>query len=516
MKKKYFFISLFSVILLSGCQDYLEEEPLTDVSIEFLYSTPEGLEAGVVGLYDTYRGLYTIWPNENAKSLLLNVSHDLVVGRSGYISVISHFDKAFYSTHGYGPDNFLAKIWQIHYQIIDRANAIITATEKLDDIDEERRNTIIGEAKMHRAHSLFILWKMFNNVYITTEPTTPENVFDRVQQPSSLEEIFTRLHSDFDFAIQHLEWKTELGRMTKALAHHLKAKAALWEEDWQTAADNADSVINSGYYHLMSSPSQVFAGDRNHEETLYAMQLDQDKSGGGPGNLIPFNFQASYHRVEGCKLSLEQGGRGAGFIYPNDYLLGLYEDHDLRLNSYYRLKYYYNDEPNLPEGVSLGDQVIIDRETDESLYYLQIAPSCQKFFDDDIPANSVVSYKNIILYRLAETHLVAAEAYMKLGNQSKAFEMISPLQERAGVEPIFNVTEIELLKEQARELAFEGQRWFFLKRTGQLVFQVQRFNGNDGYRDEGRGNIRDHMVNFPIPQSELDLLGKNYPQNDGY
>ena len=516
MKKKYLIIILIYSIFLTGCAEYLEEKPLTDVSIEYLYSTPEGLESGVVALYSSYRNLYSIWPNENAKTLLLNVSHDLVIGRAGYISVISHFDKSLYATHGYGPDYFLAKIWQNHYQVIDRANAIVVAAEKLVDIDEERRNTIIGEAKLQRAHSLFILWKMFNNVYVTTEPTTPDNVFDRVEQPSSREEIFAQLYSDFDFAIEHLKWETEPGRMSKALAHHLKAKAALWQEDWQIAADNAEAVITSGYYFLMSDPSKVFAGDRNHKEALFTIQLDQDASGGGPGNLIHFNFQAVYHRVEGCKLSLEQGGRGAGFIYPNDYLLNLYESHDKRLNTYYRLKFYYNDEANLPDGIKLGDQVIVDRNTNESLYYYQIAPSCQKFFDDDIPAESVVGYKNIIVYRLAETHLVAAEAYMKLGKQSKAFEMISPLQERADVEPIFVVTELELLKEQARELAFEGQRWYYLKRTGKLVFQVQRFTGNDGYRDEGRGNIRDHMVNFPIPQSELDLLGHNYPQNVGY
>ena len=105
---------------------------------------------------------------------------------------------------------------------------------------------------------------------------------------------------------------------------------------------------------------------------------------------------------------------------------------------------------------------------------------------------------------------------MRMGNGPKAFEMISPLQERADVEPLFGLTELSLMKEQARELAFEGQRWYFLKRIGKLVFQVQHFAGDNDFKNEARGNVREYMNNFPIPQSELDLLGDDYPQNDGY
>ena len=36
------------------------------------------------------------------------------------------------------------------------------------------------------------------------------------------------------------------------------------------------------------------------------------------------------------------------------------------------------------------------------------------------------------------------------------------------------------------------------------------------YRNDARRNMKPHMVNWPIPLSEINLLGPNYPQNAGY
>lgn len=507
---------VFSFVSIFGCKKYLDEKPITNASIDFLYNTPEGLDAAVVGLYDLNRRMYSIGPNENSKTLYLMALSDIVIARAGFISVIAKFDKTWISPTGYGAV-FLRIIWQTHYKVIDRANAIISSAEKMEGLSDEKRNHIIAEAKMFRANSLFILWRMFNNVFIKTEPTNPDNVFDRVEKPSTKEEIIAMLYQDLDAGIDYLEWKSEPGRMTKAVAHHLKAKVALWNEDWQIAADNADAVINSGFYRLMDSPSQVFSGDRNNDESLFTIQLAEGAAGGGKPNFIGMNFQVAYNKVEGAKWSADQGGRGFSFMYPNDYLLGLYEPEDKRLTSYYRLKYYYNDAENLPPGVSLGDQIIIPKTgASKSKYYERIHPACMKYYDDEIPPDAALSYKNIIVYRLAETHLVAAEAYMHLNKPSMAASRIAPLQTRAGVEPIFSVSDIAILKERARELAFEGHRWYYLKRTGKLMYQVTHFSGDDDYKNDARSNIREYMINFPIPQSELDLLGPNYPQNDGY
>jgi len=81
------YILLLVVFLSSfGCIDYLREEPLTDISIEYLYNTPDGLKAGIAGLYSLNRDIYHIWPNESSKPLWTYVQNDLVIPAAGYIS----------------------------------------------------------------------------------------------------------------------------------------------------------------------------------------------------------------------------------------------------------------------------------------------------------------------------------------------------------------------------------------------------------------------------------------------
>jgi len=42
------------------------------------------------------------------------------------------------------------------------------------------------------------------------------------------------------------------------------------------------------------------------------------------------------------------------------------------------------------------------------------------------------------------------------------------------------------------------------------------FPANLGGDKDPRANWKDHFINFPIFQGDLDLLGAGYPQNDGY
>src|SRR5690606_21757765 len=112
---------------------------------------------------------------------------------------------------------------------------------------------------------------------------------------------------------------------------------------------------------------------------------------------------------------------------------------------------------------------------------------------------------NIQIYRLGETYLIAAEAYMRMNDVPTALKRINVLRERAGVEYLTTLNQNILLDENARELAFEGHRWFDLKRMGVLVERIKLHNVN------AAPNIQDYHVRWPIPQETIDL-GK-YPQN---
>ena len=87
-----------------------------------------------------------------------------------------------------------------------------------------------------------------------------------------------------------------------------------------------------------------------------------------------------------------------------------------------------------------------------------------------------------------------------------------------------DINEDVYLEEFAREMAFEGQRWFLLKRFGKLVERVRLHGGVSEFRGvkspnplyfSARENIQDYHVRWPIPQSARDAMG-GFPQNPGY
>lgn len=422
----------------------------------------------------------------------------------------------------------VSNFWKHYYKIADRASSIIKAAETIEGIDEAQKNQIIAQAKWFRANSYFTLYRMFNNIYVTTEPTTPENAFDVIDNKSTEDEIFALLNNDLDYAIENLDWETEqFGRVTKGVAKHLKAKVAMWEDDWTEAKAQAESLINDGPHSLVSNTFDVFDGDLNNSESLFVIQYAEDIPGGSRTNMINFNFIPRYERVDGATLTTEYGGKGGGFLLPNNYLLNLLaedENDDRNDNTYFRLVYYYNDADNLPSGVNFGDTIDVYQPTTDpdnpsqtnAEYYERIHPSCLKFVEENNDPENQLQISNIMVYRLAETYLIAAEANMRLNNEDDALFYLNKVRERAHAAPKTTIDQQTILDERARELAFEGQRWYTLKRMGILEYQITTYAGDDNYKNEVRTNYMSHFENFALPTAMLDLLGPNYPQNEGY
>lgn len=521
---------LVALTLSTSCQqDFLEDKLLSDTSVEFLYSSPEGLENAVVGLYTLNRRIYEDNRLNGTIPLILQAKSDLSAGITGEVSLYSRLLWGA-SLGDFGTSEGINAYWVYYYQIIDRANAVIQGAENLSDIEEGRRNQILAEAKTMRANSYFILYRLFNNIFVTTEPTTPENAFEVPQDKSSEAEIFSLLRSDLDFAIENLGYNPEqFGRWSKGSARHLRAMVALWENDYAEAAAQADALIESGNHSLTETTQEVFAGDLNHPETLFAINFEFQTIGGGSPHILNWNMVSSYAEAPGLVQSIENGGAGVGFISLNNYLIDLLNEDSndsRRDNSYYIFNYRYNDEATLPEGKQLGEPLDLyqNSETDQNefmLYYRRQNPGVLKFFDDQVEPTDRNHFKNIMVYRLAETYLIGAEAHMMLGNSTKALQYLNEVRTRANTAAVSEIDLQAILDEGARELAFEGQRWYTLKRTGKLFEFLSDHMNNDNLNESyPEGNpkdiLREYMQNWPIPEQQIDLLGPNYPQNEGY
>jgi hypothetical protein len=127
------------------------------------------------------------------------------------------------------------------------------------------------------------------------------------------------------------------------------------------------------------------------------------------------------------------------------------------------------------------------------------------------------SHKDVIVLRLAEQYLIAAECAHFLGNNTTAAGYIDQLRERARKTPDalpvhaggININFI--LDERARELGGELFRWFDLKRTHQLVGRLKEYNPD-------ARNVQVFHELRPVPQSELDKVTNRaaFKQNPGY
>ena len=506
-----------------GCRDFLEDELLSETSADFLYNTPEGLEAGVVGLYALARELDLDGEWNNARSWTLTAKSDIAFGRTGEISLYSRL--AWGREVGdFGAKRF-SRFWRHYYRVADRANAVIAGLERDGALDPERRDQLLAEARMFRAEAYFTLYRLFNNIFVTTEPTTPENVFTPPSRPSTPEEIFALVDGDLEFAIANLAAEPEaFGRYTEGTARHVRAKTAMWQGDYATAAAQAEAVIEGGVYRLVPNTRFVFVNDLKNTETLFARQLADGIVGGGRRNNIHFNVIPQYNSIRGATHSIENGGRGTGLLMPNGYLLDLLaeDEGDTRDDdTYYKRYYLYNDPERLPDGVSFGDTIrTATPDSDDpnvyQTYYRTQNPGVLKFLSEDADPTEASNVKNLIVYRLAETYLIAAEAHWRLGDDARGLQRLNAIRERAGAAPADAIDLRAVMDERARELAFEGQRWYFLKRTNTLVSQIQQHAGNDNFRNEARERIEPRHRNWSIPESELSLLGAGYPQNEGY
>jgi hypothetical protein len=140
------------------------------------------------------------------------------------------------------------------------------------------------------------------------------------------------------------------------------------------------------------------------------------------------------------------------------------------------------------------------------------------------------SDRPIVLFRLADTYLIAAEAAFKAGNATDAAAMINVVRQRAAYranntasenaaaasEMTISEGQITLnfiLEERTRELYGEFSRWYDLVRTQSLVERVRKYNSLAGPK------IQDFHVLRPIPSgSQMDLVTnkEEFKQNPGY
>ena len=544
--KNYIKICLVLMIMVTvtGCQGFLDEDLKSELSPTNTFTSTYGFEVGSAGLYALARAEYNTWGEEDAYMHgnacpyeALHVATDIVeaINSDGSLTAFANLTLT-------PEERFVGSYWNWAYSLISSANEILIFSEKNTNWDHPTdKESFQAEARFFRAYAYRTLIYLYGDVpYVETILYDFQLNFTRTPKAEVLEHII----DDLEFATQYLpENPDEVkdGKLTTLAAYHLLSEMYLFQEEYELAEKAALEVIDSNYFELMETrfgvnkdkPGDVFSdlfteNNQNrksgNKESIWVLQLEFNTIGGGT-NSTDWTRRAwspNYSTITGFVLADSLGGRGLGQIIPMKWWIGtvgtnadgnvpsIFDAGDIR-NSNYNIKrnWYYNN----PNETSLyGKKCNITEQTWFSTKTL--FPALTKFFygrEENLSLSG--SYKDRMKFRLSETYLLLAEAYLGMGDTQRAADAVNEVRGRAGATMIDAgaMTMDFLLDERIRELVGEESRRFTLVRTNKLIDRVKTFNTTI------KDKITQRDLLWPIPQSIIDSNRDiEFPQNPGY
>ncbi|WP_268223944.1 RagB/SusD family nutrient uptake outer membrane protein [Sinomicrobium oceani] len=524
--------------VLSSCQkDFLKEEPIGIPNSGNLLVDKEGFESAITGLHIAARELF-FYPDGSRMSSLWLGTDVACTGDRG----LADFEN--YTTW-LTPTQWSAEFyWNWAYlDLIPRANNIIEYIEN-PDIEwnsEAEKNAIIAEARFFRGYAYNFLANLYGGVPIVDKISdSPKTDFVR----NTRTEVYEFVKEDLEYASEWLPVEApEDGRIEQGAANHLLAEVYISLEDYEAAVASATAVIDSPRYQLMTerfgnytdTPGDVYADlfkDENQNrstttntETIWALQFEFQTPGGTAGGQKW--YANGWLRAWGPKwwdlrdpdgntgmeLTTDSLGRGVAWVRPTPYFydeVWKEDPNDMR-NSKYNIKrkYYYNN----PSSAYFGQEVnpvAIQADTMVNYYPMIMKIEPQLFPEGESFGRA---FKDTYIMRVAETYLLRAEAYWRMGNSEMAAADINKLRNRAHAEEV-EAAEVDLdyiLDERARELIIEEPRRLTLNRVGKLAERVRKYNPESG------SSVQDYHNLFPIPLSAIDAnIDVELGQNFGY
>lgn len=552
----YFIIEVIVLTSFLGCsEDLLNEKPPHLISTESLYTSLNGFEAGLNGLYATLRlEKRAFYGDDEIRAGIYLAGTDNLVVNSPSTIHINLITREWKDTN-HPLQEFYADAFLWLYSIINAANTIINQAENRTDVDWtgggasviENKNRIIGEAKALRAWAYRHLTYAWGDVPLTIEESLASNIKTDWER-APVEEVRRQIISDLIFAEKAVPVEPIMrGRISKGAVQHYLSEMYLVIKKPDSALYWADKVIENSQYQLITERFGVrkdqpgvpfmdmfYEGNENRNqgntEALWVWQFAQDIQGGGRN--ITRRFHISRYRswvIDGVtpfQVTTERGGSGNSRQSLTKFAIDLYENHDHRASNYALRKYYIlKDESanapypadNLPAGYSFGDTIHIDWSEDISTSNCRVNdwPHSRKVEMGNNPNNPSLAsqFCDVVYLRLAETYLLKAEAEYLLGNLEGAANTINVVRERSNASNVSpDKIDIDfILDERSRELVMEEHRRWTLLRTGKWYERTRLHNHNGGQNI----TLRDTL--YPIPQVVIDAnLTKGMTQNPGY
>jgi hypothetical protein len=513
MKNYFLKLTLFAVFFnFFSCTSFLEEDVESYYNEEQIFSSNEGIEAAVNGLYQRFAD----------PAYYGTAMHTFINPISGrfYSNQTASIDAN--SLNCTPTNTWLTRMWPSMYAAINTSNIVIDGVQN-NGKELERENWALGHAYLIRAATYFDLVRLFGSVPMRLEPT---NVNNLDKPKSSKQEIYEQIIADLEMAGDLLPEteSTASGKPLKWAAYMYLAKVymTMAGEDggnpvyWQNAWDEAIKVY--GKYSLTPSYNTLFTlGTENTSEAIFELQyshIGAERNSDRPRSYTPQNstFVGNGITVFGRIRANKEVFDSHRSQYPTD----------PRINGTFVHTSYVK--------ATGGNQTIYPTVTTGTNSFVFI----KKWFDSSYTGST--TQRNHIVLRYADLLLMLAEIENELHGPTNAYQYVNQVLLRArntttpaAVDPMdwSGMTQdqfrIRIMQERQYELLAEGHDWFDTRRRGYQFLLDHVINKHNNHLPFATGFDFVYPINtknmlLPIPSDELNAnhaLSVN-DQNPGY
>lgn len=436
------------VLTFTSCQDeFLEQDNPNQPSTTTFWKTLDDLEFGLIGAYKNFGSTQNI-------RMIDDMSRSDLAWASGWQRPTN--SNVYYLQIFNDASDAPNRKWHQNYKTIFSANQVIEACTNLigtfdREVEEERAQYILAEARFIRGYMYFLLYNSFNGGAVPIHSKPPQSEADMAQPIQSAETVKAFYLADLDFASKNLpiSWVDgHKGRVTAGAAVALMGQSAMYHGDFATASDYFESVINDfGYALTPDIGSNFTTRDELNEESILEVVYSTDFK----ENLGPWDGRdvanTSYHK----RLAGVNGWWGAVAAnwlileYRNDPIdtqdprnivtkpdgnLG-FREHSLRTSQSVALvddvdtEYYGRPQTGQAANFNVRMTCFWRKHTNWDLGAAN---------EDVLSPGKVRSGINERLIRLAEIYLQYAECQIELGNIDEGMKFINRVRRRSGLQ----------------------------------------------------------------------------------
>lgn len=569
MKKILYSVALAACCMgtMTSCSDFLNASNKSNETAKQSFATKEGLNNLVNDAYQHLQNVY-------AAPLFTSC---FSAGTDMYADARNKMNEALNTYETLTPENTdIKNLYTYLYSGIRAANSVSYYAQTAQ-VDDKTKSQLIGEARVLAAYEYYLLVNNFGGVpimkdFLTTADTgypksSPEDVYayiiseleevisknvlqastatkggGRISQETAKailaktylsaawdlnkQDYFSKAAALADEVIAGRKLTTPFAKLWKADGSGDDNEEFLWDVEYDLATANnttSGGTEWSGYYcnYLGGNEDNIKATTSSYVPTLYALHCfkkgDQRYDATfmkelpdiNKGNAAGTGYWTWYKNGESLVGKPVTRYYSAWYETDADFEAWKAIDPANRANTYRIPMDSQTKEAQNMDGKDM------DYYDNQQLVYG--SSPCKKF-DDSKTAKTEKNtcYRDIHIITLPEMYLVAAEAYLKAGDNPKALARLNEVHQRAGLPALTGTVTIDdILDENACENFGNEARWMDLRRTQTLVTRCTKYNHEMG--DKAAQYIGKKLLR-PIPQAAIDANDQLTlaDQNPGY